>query len=264
MFNNEFMKLYEELSNIDKAKQATPEISHCEGDLQEANKIVNRIANNPWYSGGFSGLNDISTRVSPEEIERKAKEEEERRLEAEERRLEAERKELELEQQKAEKKALKAIADGSILQYNFNNRYHISHYDVWPAIDLDTKELVYDKDTKEQILQDSERITRERQKEYNAKYSAARKQRLETEYTWTAHFTIGDKRYAKVEKVQGNDDPEGACERVKQKALAVLKQERHECRVFNEPFQWDGKLVITVAEPHGEDQIFKQCKFKVN
>ena len=37
--------------------------------LTEANKVINRVVSNPWYSGAFRGLNDISTKQTPKSAE---------------------------------------------------------------------------------------------------------------------------------------------------------------------------------------------------
>lgn len=259
-FNNEFMELYEELSDITETRSRYDTgnvwIATIQEDLQEANKIVNRIADSPWYSGSFSGLNDISTRtakISPEEAERRAKEEEERKLEA--------------ERKYFENIAKKAIETDRVPFYNCNHKYEIRNKEYCPAIDLETKEFVYDTTQKEEILKASQDIVDQKRKAAAAKgqQTKANNQAAQAKtYLWTAYYTLGGKTSIVVDKVIGNTNPEEACERVKQKALAKLKQERHECRVFNEPFLWDGKLLITITDPQGNDKTFKQYKFKVN
>ncbi len=231
---------------------------------------INEATTRTWYSGYARGLNDISTRVTPQELEheaeRKAKEEEERRLEYERQAPEREQKALEHNKQFAEREARRAIAANKIIQYNCREQYHIRQYDYWPAVDPDTKELVYDADAKEKILQVSHELLSTQRSTASKKAHADRKKRLENEYTWTASYTLWGDQYTITEKIQGNDDPEGACELVKQKALAQLKKEKQLCRELNmlSRFQWDGKLLVTVAEPYSKGQIYKQFKFKVN
>jgi hypothetical protein len=241
--DSNFNEVYEELSAIGSRE-----------NLHEANKIVNRFANNSWYSGGFRGLNDISTAVTPEEIERKAKEEEERKLQQE-------RKEF-------EKVAKKAIETNRVAFYNYNHRYEISRKDHCPAVDLDTNEFEYDSDRKEEILKASEIIVDEVRKRAAMKglQTKAANQAAEAElnakaHLWTAYFTINGKTRTVSDRIIGNDDPDNGCLEVKNKAARAIKAEMHECQMFKEPFQWDGKLIITVTPPQGKEEVYKKYKF---
>lgn len=229
-------------------------VSEIQEDLQEANKVVRGFANNPWYSGGFRGLNDISNVTTPEEQERKAKEEEERKIQQ--------------EKKEFERAAKKAIAENRIAFYNHNHRYDISRNEYCPAVDLETKELIYDSAQKEEILKASQSIVDEVRSAAAQKglRTKAANQAAEAEfnakaYVWTAYFTFNDGTHTVTNKVIGNEDPEGACAEIKAKAIQRIKAEMHECRMFKEPFQWDGKLTITVTPPRGEDEVYKKYKF---
>lgn len=228
-------------------------VSEIKEDLQEANKIVQRF-DRPVYSGSFSGLNNIAGGTSADELERKKKAEEEQRLEWE-------RKEF-------EKAANKAIAENRVAFYNYNHRYDISRKDYCPAVDLETNEFVYDPARKEEILKASESIVDEVRSAAAQKglRTRAANQAAEAEfnakaYVWTAYFTFNDGTHTVTNKVIGNEDPEGACAEIKAKAIQRIKAEMHECKMFKEPFQWDGKLIITVTPPRGEDEVYKKYKF---
>lgn len=228
-------------------------VSEIKEDLQEANKIVQRF-DRPVYSGSFSGLNNIAGGTSADVLERKKKAEEEQQLERE-------RKEY-------ERAANKAIAENRVAFYNHNHRYDISRKDYCPAVDLETNEFVYDPVQKEEILKASESIVDEVRSAAAQKglRTKAANQAAEAEfnakaYVWTAYFTFNDGTHTVTNKVIGNEDPEGACAEIKAKAIQRIKAEMHECRMFKEPFQWDGKLIITVTPPRGEDEIYKKYKF---
>lgn len=228
-------------------------VSEIKEDLQEANKIVQRF-DRPVYSGSFSDLNNIAGGTSAEVLERKKKAEEEQRLERE-------RKEY-------ERAANKAIAENRVAFYNHNHRYEITKKDYCPAIDLETNEFVYDPARKEEILKASESIVNEVRSAAAQKglQTRAANQAAEAEfnakaYVWTAYFTFNDGTHTVTNKVIGNENPEGACAEIKAKAIQRIKAEMHECKMFKEPFQWDGKLIITVTPPRGEDEVYKKYKF---
>ena len=218
--------------------------------LNETNKVVKRFANSPWYSGDFRGLNGISTVITPEEREQQLKAEEERKLEKE-------RKEF-------ERAAKKAIAEDRIPFYNCNRQYDIRNKEHCPAIDLETKEFVYDSAQKEEIIAASQIIVDQKRTASAAKglQTRAKNQAIKsTIHLWTAYYTINGETSIIVEKVQGNDNPEDACLAVKQKAIDAIKQEMKECQAFGESFQWDGKLTITITYPNGSDKTYRQYKF---
>lgn len=228
-------------------------VSEIKEDLQEANKIVQRF-DHPVYSGSFSDLNNIAGGTSADVLERKKKAEEEQRLERE-------RKEY-------ERAANKAIAENRVAFYNHNHRYEITKKDYCPAVDLETNEFVYDPVQKEEILKASESIVDEVRSAAAQKglRTKAANQAVEAElnakaYVWTAYFTFNDGTHTVTTKVIGNEDLEGACAEIKAKAIQRIKAEMHECRMFKEPFQWDGKLIITVTPPQGEDTVYKKYKF---
>ena len=224
-------------------------VSEIQEDLQEANKIVQRF-DRPVYSGSFSGLNNIAGGTSADVLERKKKAEEEQ-----------ERKEY-------ERAANKAIAENRVAFYNHNHRYEIMKKDYCPAVDLETNEFVYDPEQKEEILKASESIVDEVRSAAAQKglRTKAANQAAEAEFNakahvWTAYYTINNRTYTVTNKVLGNEDPESACAEIKAKAIQRIKAEMHECRMFKEPFQWDGKLTITVTPPRGEDEVYKKYKF---
>lgn len=238
---------------VDAESMYVSELDEELDTLDEANKIVQNYANSSWYSGGFRGLNDISTAVTPEEREQRLKAEEERQREKE-------RKEFE----SAAKSAAKAIKADRVPFYNCNNKYDIKKKEYYPAIDLDTKELVYDPVRKEEIIEASQIIVDQKRQAAAEKgrQTRAKNQAAQADiHLWTAYYTINGETSVLVDKVHGNDDPEGACLAIKQKAVDAIKQEMKECRVFGERFQWDGKLLITITYPEGNDKTYKQYKF---
>ena len=252
-------------------------VSEIKEDLQEANKIVQRF-DRPVYSGSFSGLNNIAGGTSADELERKKKAEEEakkkveeeakKKAEEEAKKKAEEEQRLEWERKEFEKAANKAIAENRVAFYNYNHRYDISRKDYCPAVDLETNEFVYDPARKEEILKASESIVDEVRSAAAQKglRTRAANQAAEAEfnakaYVWTAYFTFNDGTHTVTNKVIGNEDPEGACAEIKAKAIQRIKAEMHECKMFKEPFQWDGKLIITVTPPRGEDEVYKKYKF---
>ena len=241
--DSNFNEVYEELSNINPQE-----------DLQESNKIVRNFADSSWYSGSFSGLNDISDVITPEERERKLRAEEERKREK--------------ERVEFEKAAKKAIDQNRVPFYNYNHKYDIREKEHCPAIDLETNEFVYDPARKKEIIEASKVIVDQKRKAVAAKglqtkaANKAAQPKPANYYTWTAYYTINGKTSTVLNKVLGNTAPESSCLATRQMAVDAIKQEMKECKAFKEPFRWDGQLTITVSASNATtDKIYKRYKF---
>ena len=132
--------------------------------ITEANNIVNRFANSTSYSGYASGLSDISNRIDDNERAKLATAEAERKTAADAQ-LEA----------KCLQAAQKAIETDNIEIYNRGRWSRYFDKNFCPAIDPETKELVYDQKRKDDIYYQARAAYFKRQSEYNANYSAIRK-----------------------------------------------------------------------------------------
>lgn len=259
MLETEFMKLYEELDKINK-DIPTEEI------LNETNKIVRRFANNGWYSGYASGLNDIDNRAGDKELELKAKAEEERKRKE----AEAKAKREEAAKQAQLQLAQQAIDTGTWDEYNKTHKYNIRRKDWCPAIDPDTQQLVYDVQRKEEILRlidaqlNQERAEQRRiQQQKDAEIRAKERADAAITYCWRASATINGKTgYTNYRHIVGNDNPEAAAKEVLQKEIDFLREEQKECRAFGEPFNWDGKVTIYCKDPTGKEEVYKVVSFK--
>jgi hypothetical protein len=219
--DSEFNKVYEELNNIN-----------------EANKVVSRFSN-PWYSGSFRGLNDISTAQAPKTPEQIAQEEEERK------------------KREKEAKIQKAMLYKSVDTYHYRWRQEILSDPEWPAMDPETRERVYDPARKEELVKQSvEKVVQAQEQAYlkGLETKAANKAALARTYHWEAAYTIGGKTFTVGKNIIDNEDPEASRKLVKQAAVERIKQEMHECRVFGERFEWDGKMTITCTPPKGSDE----------
>jgi hypothetical protein len=208
--------------------------------LTEANKVINRVANNPWYSGAFRGLNDISTKQTPKSAEEIAQEEEERR------------------KQEKEQHIRNAMLYKKPDVYNARYQQTILTDPEWPALDPETKERIYDPVRKEEVVKQSvERRELAQQQAYQKglETKAANKLKKEQTYYWQATYTLNNRTYKIGKNIVGNDDPDTACELIKLAALRRIKEEKHECTVFNEPFQWDNTLTISCTPPKGSSKV---------
>lgn len=208
--------------------------------LTEANKVINRVVNNPWYSGAFRGLNDISTKSTPKSAEKIAQEEEERRKQE---------KELHIRNAMLYKKPD---------VYNARYQQTILTDPEWPALDPETKERIYDPVRKEEVVKQSvERRELAQQQAYQKSLEAEAANRLNKErtYYWQVTYTLNNKTYKIGKNIIGNDDPDTTCELMKLAALRKIKEEKHECTVFNEPFQWDNILIISCTPPKGTSRV---------
>lgn len=219
--DSEFNKVYEELNNI-----------------TEANKIVSRF-NKPWYSGSFSGLNGISTRREPKTPEQIAQEEEERKKQEKETRIQT------------------AMYYKSADTYHHRYQKEILSDPEWPAMDPVTRERVYDPIRKEELVKQSiEAVAQSREQAYQKglETKAAKKAAQARTYHWEATYTINGHAYKVGKSVLNNEDPEVTRKLIKQAAVKRIKQELHECTVFGEPFDWDGKVIITCTPPKGSEE----------
>ena len=229
--------------------------------ITEASRsVASRYGSTGWYSGYASGLNDISNRVDDKERAQIAAAEEERRQKQAAQRAAYRAAKEERETQRYLTKAQEAIAAGTIDEYNYEFVYEIRTRDYCPAIDPVTKELIYDPKQKEEILkpvdarkeeEEAERRKKEAERRARAKADAART------YTWIASYVINGRTFSMTKRVVGNKDPESAASMVSNIALKRIAQEAHECKVFKEPFSWDGKLSISYKTPDGNTEFYK-------
>ena len=236
--------------------------------LQEANKIVRGIANNPWYSGDFRCLNDVDTRVTPEEKARVAAENEARRqrqaeLEAE-RRARAKEKNKQLAIQRAED----AIAKGVIDEYNKEWRLRIlstANSDVYPAIDPETKELVFDMAEKKRIL---DPIMQGVEAEKEAAKKAAERRAAEKPITYYLYPEVvinGETmRSPDGTRVVGQDNLVRAAKEVAREELKWLNTERKCYVAGGHPFNWDGVINVISKNPDGSEETFRTFKVVAN
>jgi len=208
--------------------------------LTEANKVINRVVSNPWYSGAFRGLNDISTKQTPKSAEEIAQAEEERR------------------KQEKEEHIRNAMLYKKPDYYNDRYQQKILTDPEWPALDPETKERIYDPIRKEEVVKQSvERRELAQQQAYQKSLETkeANKLKKEQTYYWQVTYTINNRTYKVGKNVVGNDDPDTTCELMKLAALRRIKEEKHECTVFKEPFQWDNTLTIRCTTPRGSSRI---------
>jgi hypothetical protein len=243
-------------------------------DLQEANRVVRGAANRPWYSGSFRGLNDIDTRVTPEEKARVAAENEARRQRQAE--LEAERRAAALERRKqmAIKVAEDAIAKGVIDKYNEAHRASIlASPNVYPAIDPETKELVFDKAEQRRILDPiTQRVNAEKEAKKAAEKEAAKKaaERREAEkpityYLYPEVVINGETmRSPDGTRVVGQDNLISAAKKVAREELDWVNTERKFYVAGGHPFNWDGVITIICKNPDGTEKPFRTFKVMTN
>lgn len=244
--------------------------------LQEANKVVRGAANNPWYSGGFRGLNDIDTRVTPEEKARVAAENEARRQKQAE--LEAERKARAKEKNKqlAIQRAEDAIAKGVIDEYNKEWRLSIlstANPDVYPAIDSETKELVFDMAEKKRILDpivqrvEAEKEAKKAAEKEAAKIAAERREAEKpiTYYLYPEVVINGETmRSPEGTRVVGQDNLIRAAKEVAREELKWINTERKFYVAGGHPFNWDGVITIISENPDGTEEPFRTFRVRAN
>ncbi len=244
--------------------------------LQEANKVVRGVANKPWYSGGFRGLNDIDTRVTDAERERVARENEERRARQAE--LEAERKARAKEKNKqlAIQRAEDAIAKGVIDEYNKEWRMSILstiNPDVYPAIDPETKELVFDMTEKKRIIDPIlQQLEAEREakkaadKEAAARAAARREADKPITYYLYAEVVINGEtmRDPHGTRVVGQDNLVRVAKEVARKELDWVNTERKFYVAGGHAFNWDGVITVISENPDGTEEPFRTFRVRTN
>lgn len=209
--------------------------------LDEGNKVIDRF-NKPYYSGSFSSLNGISTRPTPKSPEQIAQEEEERK------------------KQEKEDKIEYAIYGTSVNTYHYRHQQEILSDPEWPALDPKTRERVYDPARKKDLVMQSVEYKKQEFQQAAQKAAetrAAKQAEKARSYHWVATYTINKEIFNIGKNVIGNEDPEAMRKLMKQTAVKRIKQEMHECKVFGERFDWDGKITITCTPPKesGEAKI---------
>lgn len=250
MYETDFIKIYKELEQLNKADITEEPL------LETTNKIIKRF-DRPFYSGSFSGLNNISFREpSPEELAKKAEEQ----AKAEEEKRKRKRKS---ELITAAKRL--TTADGA---HGYNKRYasEILQNEEYPAVDPETLELVYDAVQKEELIQQAKEVAEEKRIASIIKGQqtrAANQAKAATMVTWYGYATInGQKRKVATKSLPEDTDQTECYEVVKQQALKYINQEAHECRVFGEPFKCSIKLLITRKPYKGKEETVDTISLK--
>lgn len=146
---NDFLRTYDEIDSLWEDNDF---------EITESNNITNRFASNPSYSGYASGLESISTRITPGPKAVQNKEDIKLR-------------------DKCLAAAQKAIESGAEAIERYNRGRWSRYFDrpFIPAIDPETLELVYDQVKKSDISCRAFATMQQRQAEYNANYTAKRK-----------------------------------------------------------------------------------------
>lgn len=175
-------------------------------------------------------------------------------------------KELEKQKQLAIQKAEDAIAKGAIYEYNKDNYRSILYNEVFPAIDPETQELVFDPEQKKHIvmlaLQRAEkerqasrdaRKEREREAEAQAKLDAPRTHWLSSTVVINGETFKSEGR----DKVIGEENLKDAALKAANKELSWVKTERKFYAATNRPFNWDGKVTVWCEYPDGRKEIYR-------
>ena len=240
-------------------------------NLNEGNKITNRFAD-----GGMGLARHIDMRVSAAEIERKLQAERERKARAAERAAEEKAAALEKRRQLAIARAEDAIAKGVIDEYNEANRVSIlsSFKDnVCPAIDPETKELVFDMEGKRRILASIiQRVEAEKEAKKAAEKEAAKKaaerraaEKPITYYLYPEVVINGETmRSPDGTRVVGQDNLVRVAKEVAREELAWVNTERKFYVAGGHPFNWDGVITIISENPDGTETPFRSFKVRTN
>lgn len=238
MYETEFMKLYEELKQLNSLEEPKPSLQ------ESSNKIIDRF-NKPWYSGDFAGLNGISNKgPSPEELAKKAEEEEAKRRQKE----------------KAEAIAAAKKVTTEDAAYSFNKKYRkqILQDEEYPVIDPTTIELLYDHAKKEELIQQTDKWFQEKREASALKSQQTRAANLAkaaATVMWYGYAIINGAQRKVAAKGMPEDADQAECiEAIKQIALKYLEEEAHECRVFGEPFKCSSKLAVTSKPYSGKEK----------
>ena len=239
--------------------------------LEEGNKITGRFAD-----GGMGLARNINMAVTPEERARVAAENEARRqrqaeLEAE-RRARAQEKNKQLAIQRAED----AIAKGVVDEYNRENRLSIlstKNPDVYPAIDPETKELVFDMEGKKRIIDpilsqvSADREAKKAAEKEAAKRAAERRaaEKPITYYLYPEVVINGETmRSPDGTRVVGQDNLVRVAKEVAREELAWVNTERKFYVAGGHPFNWDGVITIISENPDGTETPFRSFKVRTN
>ena len=195
----------------------------------------------PWYSGSFSGLNDISKSRSPEDVaaEAEAKKAEEDRLAA---------KEADKLRARREAIAKRYIEEGRAAEYNLKYHRDISLRDWCPAIIEETNELTYDPELKNTI---AEKAFKERT-ERNRQQQAQALQKLDGKTKWFGTYIVNGEPHEAI-TLKG-DTPAAAS----QNLIKLINNKKSAARYTGEEFDWDGTVRITKCKkPDGTEEVFE-------
>jgi hypothetical protein len=178
--------------------------------------------------------------------------------------------ELEKHKQLAIRRAEDAIAQGVIYEYNKANHRSIMADEVFPAIDPETQELIFDPEQKKQIveltLQQAEKerqakiaATRAANKERARKAAAQAKLDAPRTHWLTPSVVISGKTLKSKNqvKVVGEENLKDAALKVANEELNWVKTERKFYVATNRPFDWDGKVTIWCEYPDGREEVYR-------
>ena len=178
--------------------------------------------------------------------------------------------ELEKHKQLAILRAEDAIAQGVIYEYNKANHRSIVADEVFPAIDPETQELIFDPEQKKQIV---ELTLQQAEKERQAKIAATRaankerarkaaaQAKLDAPRThWLTPSVVISGKILKSKnqiKVVGEENLKDAALKVANEELNWVKTERKFYVATNRPFDWDGKVTIWCEYPDGREEVYR-------
>ena len=178
--------------------------------------------------------------------------------------------ELERHRQLAIRRAEDAIAQGVIYEYNKANHRSIIADEVFPAIDPETQELIFDPEQKKQIveltLQQAEQerqakiaATRAANKERARRVAAQAKLDAPRTHWLTPSVVINGKtlKSKKQVKVIGEENLKDAALKVANEELNWVRTERKFYVATNNPFNWDGKVTIWCEYPDGREEVYR-------
>lgn len=177
--------------------------------------------------------------------------------------------ELEKHRQLAIRRAEDAIAQGVIYEYNKANHRSIIADEVFPAIDPETREFIFDPEQKKQIV---ELTLQQAEKERLAKIAAtkaankererqrAEQAKLDAPYThWLTPSVVINGETMKSNnpvKVVGAENLKAAALEVANAELKWVRTERKFYVATNNPFNWDGKVTIWCEYPDGREEVY--------
>lgn len=217
MIKTDFMKLYEELDNLNEAN----------------NKVTGRFDRPIARNGSWFG---IDTKYSEAEL---AKMEQDK--------LAAEEAEKAREIKQHLEKAKKVDTADKAYQFNYRYRRNIFGENGYlPAIDPETLEPVYDAQRKKEI-EDAWFGYRLAGIDKAAEERAAREQELkDSSYKWNSYATVNGKRKCLGFQYFPKDAaPEDCIPAMRKLGATALNKIMKDQRAFQEPFECDGLLTIT-------------------